>query len=171
MFYSTRTVKTVLFKTEQGPINGCEFIVTRHCKFSSPPLWKRKPICCPHDVSIIWPSLLVVTGQGLALRGPLLNSPCLLPWFIAHNDGYTEDYFTYSNTIAGTLSYLVPNTCCLKVSDYILCPSGCCVMLWLPLVLKNRIMSNLLLTGKVNRFSSSHTHFFLVMYFNKMDVE
>lgn len=97
------------------------------------PLWKGKPISCPHDVSIIiWPSLPVVTEQGLAPRGPLLNSPCLLAWFTAHNDGYTEDYFTYGCTIASTLAHLVPNTRCLKVSDYyhvhqiVLSHHGCC---------------------------------------------
>lgn len=80
------------------------------------PLWKGKPISCPHDVSIIiWPSLPVVTGQGLPPRGPLLNSPCLHAWFSAHNDGYTEDRFTRGRTIAGALTHLVPNTRRLKV--------------------------------------------------------
>lgn len=43
------------------------------------PLWKGKPISCPHDVSIIiCLSFLVVAGQGLPPRSPLLNSPRLL---------------------------------------------------------------------------------------------
>lgn len=126
-FLPQEQLKLSFFKTGQGPINGCVSLLWRDTA-NSPhlPLWKGKPISCPHDVSIIiWPSLPVVTGQGLAPWGPLLTSPCLLAWFTAHNDGYTEDCSTNGHTIAGTLPHLVPNTRHLKVSANISCPSGC----------------------------------------------
>lgn len=142
------------------------------------PPWKGKPISCPHDVSIIiWLSLLVVTGQGLTPRGPLLNSPCLLAWFTAHNDGYTEDYFTYDHTMAGTSPTLYPALAAYKwlwlcVSDYISCPSDCQVTSRVAAALifclvehKSHVKSTH--QRKANRLSCSYTRFFLVMYFNK----
>lgn len=45
-------------------------------------------------------------SQGASSQRPPLG------WFTTHNDGYTEDYFTHSRTIASVLAHLVSSTHC-----------------------------------------------------------
>lgn len=132
------------------------------------PLWKGKPISCPHDVSIIiWPSLPVVTGQGSAPRGSLLNSPCLLAWFTANNDGYTEDYFTRGHRMAGALPTLYPTLADSKsASSYrarrvvLSRCSSCCL-----LNILCHIVSNL--HAKCQKLFRIHMDVFLVIHLRK----
>lgn len=47
LFSTTRAVKAVLYKTGQGPINGCEPVVMGSHKFSPSPTLKRKAYLLP----------------------------------------------------------------------------------------------------------------------------
>lgn len=172
-----RAVKGVLFKTGQGPISGCEPVVMGHCKFSLSSTLKRKAYLLPTWCLYYYLSVLFGSDRTRpASQEPSSQQPPLA-WFNAHNDGYTEDYFTYSHTIASTLPYLVPNTHCLKVGDYISCPSDCHAtvamadLIFCRRVRKSRIVSNLHTKRKQIGFLVLNTHFFLVMHFNKKAVE
>lgn len=122
---STRAVWAVLFKTVWGPIKALSPLCLVSANSHHLPLWKGKPISCPHDVSIIiWLSLLVVTEQGPAPRGTLLNSPCLLAWFTAHNDGHRGLLHIWPHNSLHVRP-LCTRLYCLKASDYISCPSVC----------------------------------------------
>lgn len=47
LFSLTRAVQAVLFKTGQGPINGCTPVVMGYCKFSPSSTLKRKAYLLP----------------------------------------------------------------------------------------------------------------------------